>query len=127
MPAEWERHSRCWMAWPCREDVWGEHLDAAHAAYADVARAIAEFEPVTLVCNPADVAEASLILGNGTPIDVVSMEIDDSWMRDSGPTFLLDRNGHLAGAHWRFNAWGQKYQPYGRDAIIAKQILKHVG
>jgi agmatine deiminase len=115
------------MAWPCREEAWGEHLDAARTAYADVARAIAEFEPVTLVCNPSDVAEASLILGNGTSIDVMSMEIDDSWMRDSGPTFLLDRNGHLAGAHWRFNAWGQKYQPYSRDAVIAKRILKQVG
>lgn len=127
MPAEWEPHSRCWMAWPCRDEVWGEHMDAARTAYADVARAIADFEPVTLVCNPADVAEASLTLGNGTAIDVVSMEIDDSWLRDSGPTFLLDRNGHLAGAHWRFNAWGQKYQPYSRDAVVAKQILKHVG
>ncbi|WP_026870425.1 agmatine deiminase [Inquilinus limosus] len=127
MPAEWESHSRCWMAWPCREEVWGENLDAARTAYADVARAIADFEPVTMVCNPADVAEASLTLGNGTAIDVVSMEIDDSWLRDSGPTFLLDRNGHLAGAHWRFNAWGQKYQPYSRDAVVAKRILKHVG
>jgi len=115
------------MAWPCREEAWGDHLDAARTAYADVARAIAEFEPVTLVCNPSDVAEASLILGNGTPIDVLSMEIDDSWLRDSGPTFLLDRSGHLAGAHWRFNAWGQKYQPYSRDAVIAKRILKQVG
>ncbi len=115
------------MAWPCREEVWGENLDAARTAYADVARAIADFEPVTMVCNPADVAEASLTLGNGTAIDVVSMEIDDSWLRDSGPTFLLDRNGHLAGAHWRFNAWGQKYQPYSRDAVVAKRILKHVG
>ena len=127
MPAEWEPHSRCWMAWPCREEIWGEHMDAACTAYADVARAIADFEPVTMVCNPSDVAEASLTLGNGTPIDVVSMEIDDSWLRDSGPTFLLDRNGHLAGAHWRFNAWGQKFQPYSRDAVVAKRILKHVG
>jgi len=127
MPAEWEPHSRCWMAWPCREEIWGEHMDAACTAYADVARAIADFEPVTMVCNPSDVAEASLTLGNGTPIDVVSMEIDDSWLRDSGPTFLLDRNGHLAGAHWRFNAWGQKVQPYSRDAVVAKRILKHVG
>ena len=127
MPAEWEPHSRCWMAWPCRDEVWGEQMDAARTAYADVARAIADFEPVTMVCNPSDVAEASLTLGNGTPIDVVSMEIDDSWLRDSGPTFLLDRNGHLAGAHWRFNAWGQKFQPYSRDAVVAKRILKHVG
>ncbi len=127
MPAEWERHSRCWMAWPCREELWGDRLDAAREAYADVARAIAGFEPVTMVCNPADVAEASLMLGNRTSIDVLSMEIDDSWLRDTGPTFLLDDHGTLAGAHWRFNAWGEKYRRYGHDAQLGQRILDHLG
>src|SRR5690606_34606690 len=89
MPAEWERHTRTWMAWPCREEVWGGTLDTAREAFADVARAIAQFEPVTMLCNPADVAEASLILGNRTSIDVLSMDMDDSWLRDTGPSFVV--------------------------------------
>src|SRR3546814_9429261 len=101
MPAEWERHSRTWMAWPCREDVWGDRMEAAQAAYADVAKAVAEFEPVTMICRPEDVAEASLACGSG--IDVLSMPIDDSWVRDSGPTFVVDRRGGLAGVDWSFN------------------------
>ena len=58
---------------------------------------------------------------------MVSRVIDDSWVRDIGPTFLVDRNGHLAGVDWSFNAWGQKYQDLQHDAKVAKRILRHVG
>src|SRR5690606_18476038 len=118
-------HSCTWMAWPCREEVWGEHLEAAQAAYADVAKAIADFEPVSMICRPEDVAEASLACGNG----VVSrpMPIYDSWVRDSCPTFVVDRKGRLAGVDWQFNAWGEEYLPYDQDAQVARRILEHVG
>ncbi len=125
MPAEWERHARCWMAWPCRLDLWGDGLDAARSAYAEVARTIAEFEPVTMVCNPADVAEASLASGAG--VDVMSMPIDDSWMRDTGPTFVVDHEGALAAIDWRFNGWGNLYGDYENDADLARRIIEHVG
>jgi len=125
MPAEWEPHARCWMAWPCRRSVWGDAMDAAREVYATVAHAVAAFEPVTMLCNPADVAEASLACGRG--IDVLPMEIDDSWTRDTGPTFLVDRRGGLAGVDWRYNAWGERYRPYDRDADLARRILERVG
>ncbi len=35
MPAEWSAHARCWMAWPCRKELWGESLSDTQAAYAD--------------------------------------------------------------------------------------------
>ena len=57
MPGEWAPHSRCWMAWPCREALWGEGLAAARDATAEVAKAIAAFEPVTMVANPDSLAE----------------------------------------------------------------------
>ncbi|MEM9684194.1 MAG: agmatine deiminase family protein, partial [Pseudomonadota bacterium] len=38
MPAEWTDHERCWMAWPCRQEVWRGQIDAARGAYAKVAR-----------------------------------------------------------------------------------------
>ena len=63
MPAEWHRHRRCWMAWPCRKETWGDRLDEAREAYANVAQAIAEYEPVTMVANHADVAAASISCG----------------------------------------------------------------
>ena len=125
MPPEWRPHERCWMAWPCRESLWGDGLEAARAAYVAVAQAIAEFEPVTMVCNPSDVAEASLAAGAG--IEILSLPIDDSWMRDTGPTFVTDGKSGLAGVDWRFNGWGKVHEIYGQDAQLASRIADRLG
>ncbi|MBM3518008.1 MAG: agmatine deiminase family protein [Alphaproteobacteria bacterium] len=124
MPAEWQRHERCWMGWPCRTLLWGERLLAARRAFADVARTIADFEPVTMVANPHDVAEASLMCGQG--IDILALPLDDSWLRDTGPSFVHDAEGGLAGIAWRFNAWGERYLPYGDDAALSAAVLAHL-
>lgn len=124
MPAEWAPHARCWMAWPCRTETWGNRLEAAEKAYADIARTIADFEPVTMVCNHADATEASLACGNG--VDILPLEIDDSWTRDTGPTFLLDKQGRLGAVNWRFNAWGEVYRHYHHDADLGRKIAERV-
>ena len=125
MPAEWHPHDRCWMAWPCREAHWGERLDAAREASAEVARAIAAFEPVTMIANPENLAEVSLRCGAG--VACLPMAHDDSWMRDTGPTFVVDAKGGVAGVDWRFNAWGELFHSYDRDAAVARAVLEHLG
>ena len=37
MPAEWAAHDRTLMAWPAREDMWGDHWEAAQETHAAVA------------------------------------------------------------------------------------------
>jgi len=124
MPAEWHRHDRCWMAWPCRKELWGEGLDAAREAYAEVAKTIAEFEPVTMVANPEDVAEVSLRCGSG--VGALPLALNDSWMRDIGPSFLIDGKSGIAGVDWQFNAWGGKYPDHAKDAALAEALLDHI-
>ena len=99
-PAEFEPHLRTWMAWPHRQDMYGATLPAMQKAYADVAHAIALFEPVIMVAHPdhAEGARAQL----GSRIEVIEIPIDDCWIRDSGPTFLKLADGGLAGVSWRF-------------------------
>ena len=124
MPAEWEPHARTWMMWPCRAEVWPD-LAATKRAFAEVARAIRQFEPVTMAVRPEDAAEARRMLGDG--IEVAEIPIDDSWSRDAGPCFLLDGDGNLGGASFRFNAWGGKYAPYDRDDAFAEAVLARAG
>ena len=126
MPAEWEPHERCWMQWPSRSELWGPLMPRAYAAYASVARAIATFEPVSMVVRPDDVAQAQLACGRNPQIEFVPIEIDDSWARDTGPVFLTDGSGSVAGVHWRFNAWGNEYSSYGNDAAVGSKILHHL-
>ena len=126
MPGEWGMHSACWMAWPCRVEVWGsaELMAQARTAFANVARAIAGFEPVKMIVNPPDVNNAAKMLGDAA--EVIAMPIDDSWLRDSGMTFVRDNHNAVAGINWRFNAWGEKYKPFDNDNAVAKHILQHL-
>lgn len=121
MPAEWHPHDGCWMAWPCRREIWGDGMKAARAAYGEVAREISEFEPVTMLANPGDVADVSVRCGSG--VKVMPMELDDSWVRDTGPGFVIDGRGAIAGVDWRFNGWGGVHTPFDRDADVARRML----
>ncbi|MEV7359381.1 agmatine deiminase family protein [Kitasatospora sp. NPDC091276] len=125
MPAEWTPHDGCLMAWPTRSDLWGETFEEAKREYSQVARAIAEFEPVTMVALPGRGAEAQELCGQG--VEVVELPIDDSWFRDSGPIFVLGEDGRRAGVDFRFNAWGGKHHPYDTDDLIAGRLLERLG
>ncbi|WP_420547282.1 agmatine deiminase family protein [Curvivirga sp.] len=122
MPAEWEKHDRCWMAWPRRN---GFNCKATKKNYATVAKAISEFETVSMVTHPDDVDEAKQMLGNHA--EIVEIPIDDAWARDSGPNFLIDDKGNIAGSCFSFNCWGENYFPYDQDAKMAERIMKHEG
>lgn len=123
MPAEWEPHARTWMMWPCRPEPWGsaEGLLRARLAFGTVARAISGFEKVTMAVKPRDMDEARLMLGRG--IEMLEVEIDDSWARDIGPIFVTDGRDGVAGVHWRFNAWGNKYIGFDNDAAFGGTVL----
>jgi len=124
MPAEWEPHERCVMAWPTRASLWYD-IDVALAQYAGVANAIAAFEPLLMVASPGDGAAARRMLSGD--VDVLELPIDDSWMRDNGPIFVVDDQGGRAGVHFRFNAWGERFPPWDRDAAVGEPLLAHLG
>lgn len=123
MPAEWYPHERCWMAWPCHIETWAKvGLDRARRAYAHVAQAIAQYESVTMLVNPEDLASASALCGKD--IHLIPVPLNDSWTRDTGPTFLLNQNKQLAGIDWIHNAWGGNYEECSLDNQIAAEVIK---
>jgi len=99
MPAEWEPHAQTWLLWPERPDNWRLGAKPAQAAFAAVARAIARFEPVTVGVSAAQYANACARLAHGD-IRVVELSSDDAWLRDSGPTFVVDARGEVRGVDW---------------------------
>lgn len=124
MPPAWAPHERCWMAWPCRAELWGERMAAARKTCAELARAIAQFEPVTVIARPDLTAEASLQCGRGIP--VVTLDHDEAWMRNTGPTFVCDAEGALAGIDWRFNGYGGRSPNFAADAAVAAAICERL-
>lgn len=125
MPAEWETHERCWMAWPCRAETWADNIGATRRCYADVANAIAEFEPVTMLALASDVEQARNLCS--VNVSILAADIDDSWMRDMGPNFVRNDSGEIAASLFHFNAWGKKYPTWGKDAAIGHRIAEFIG
>ena len=124
MPAEWEPHERCLMAWTGAEK-WGKHLEAARRSYAEVANAIAAFEPLTMLVNTEDVTGARRALTSD--IEIVEMPFEYAWTRDSGPIVVIDEEGNRAGIDFRFNSWGEKFLPYGQTAASTAAVLARLG
>jgi agmatine deiminase len=112
------------MAWPAREETWGEEREMARQAYAEIAAAIARFEPVSIVAKPRNVAEVSIATGEN--VSTFSLAQDDSALGHNGPMFVVDRARAVAGVDWRWNAWGGRYQEHERDAAAGKGILEHL-
>ena len=127
MPAEWEPHDQTWMVWPERPDNWRNGGKPAQAAFTAVAKAIAQFEPVTVCVSAAQYENARARLDDDN-IRLVEITTDDAWVRDTGPTFVIDDNGQVRGVDWTFNAWGGfdggLYWPWQRDDQVASKILE---
>ncbi|MFJ4455917.1 agmatine/peptidylarginine deiminase [Pseudomonas sp. NPDC089392] len=128
MPAEWARHAATWMVWPHNqalwESGWNVRLADVQQDYARVAAAIARFEPVKMVVDPSALASARALCGAN--IELIELAVDDSWCRDSGPSFICHPQHGLAGLSWRFNAWGGKSQ-HSLDRSLGRRILDQLG
>ena len=125
MPGEFEPHAGCLMAWPSRRELWGEQWDEALDDYAAVASAIADFEPVLMVCAPGRAREVAIRCSSG--VTAVEIPIDDSWARDSGPAFVRNAAGEIAVSGFGFNAWGERWHPYHDDARLGERLAAHLG
>lgn len=126
MPGEFEPHAGTWMLWPQRPDNWRLGGKPAQKAYAAVARAIAQFEPVTMGVNADQYANARQMLP--PQVRLVELSNNDAWMRDCGPTFVVDGKGGVRGVDWDFNAWGGLYNglyfPWHLDQAVAQKVIE---
>ena len=125
MPPEWDPHAATLMAWPMHRELWQEHLEDAKREYAGIARAIAGFEPVIMLCDPADVGDVRDRCGAG--VETLPAPLDDSWLRDSGPAFVRGRDGRVAAVKFQFNAWGDRFPRYAQDQEVPYRIAEHLG
>jgi agmatine deiminase len=126
MPGEFEPHAGCWMLWPERPDNWRLGAKPAQEAFAAVAEAINVSDPVTMGVSDAQFEHARSALSPS--IRVLEVSSDDAWIRDCGPTFVIDDTGGRRGVDWRFNAWGGLegglYSPWDRDERVAAKVLE---
>lgn len=127
MPPEWAPHERTVVGWPARPAAWRDTtIEAARDAYVEAIAAIAAFEPVAVVADPAHVDDARRRLPQ-EGVEVLALPIDDSWLRDNGPLVVLGADGRRAGIDFAFNGWGGRFTPCDRDAAVGARLLAHLG
>ena len=96
IPAEWEKHSAVWLAWPYDKITFGslnqknnkinkERLPKVEKTFKKIISILQKSEKVNLITkNKTDYA--------------------DVWTRDYLPSFVKDENGKLTAIKWIYNA-----------------------
>lgn len=125
MPDEASPHRRTWMAFGASERIWGKRLlKRVQEDLALIARSIARYEPVNLLVRPEDLATAKQLLG--ASVALIEADLDDLWVRDSGPSFVAGPGRKLGGVDLNFNGWGNR-QTHENDAGVAEFIAEQAG
>lgn len=133
LPAEWEPHAATWIAWPHRRQTWIGPFEPIPLVYEKLVRLIAPHEPVRIIGSSELLAQPRERLAGVANIEFVTIRTNDSWVRDTGPVFLLRKDAATpeilprAAVAWDWNAWGGKYPPWDDDARVARSIAVHLG
>lgn len=125
MPDESDPHERTWMAFGASRELWGTRLlPEVQRNLATIALTIAKYEPVSMLVRQSDLRLAQNLMGS--EVELIVCPLDDIWMRDTGPVFVLNKQGNKAGIDFNFNGWGKK-QEFARDANVASFVMRHIG
>jgi agmatine/peptidylarginine deiminase len=128
-PAEWESQSAVLIAWPHPETDWGPRLVEVEETYIALVAAITAFEDAVICIADDDLqtyAEARLRSARVAMerVRFVTVEYDDTWLRDSGPITLVCEGGHsrFRLLDFRFTGWGGKFEA-GRDDRLVEALF----
>lgn len=124
MPSELAPHKCTYILWPERPDNWRSGAKPAQKAFREVVETIAKYEPVVLGVNQSQYLH---VLGmNMQNVYVVEISNNDSWIRDSGATMVVNGKGEIRAVDWGFNAYGGTedgiYYPWDFDDYVATKM-----
>lgn len=131
MPAEFSRHSATVMIWPQRPGSWCYEAKYAEKVFAEIIEKIAEYEKVYVLASKEKFTHAKKMLVSVKNAEVLKIDSDDAWARDTAPTFAVNDKGKLCGIDWQFNAWGGDYDGlyanWQNDDAIPYKLCKSLG
>ena len=123
LPAEWEKQGFVQLTWPHEETAWYE-LPKVLDCYVEVAKAIARYEPLLIVCRDIAECKADMVARHYTPapdIRFVEAPINDTWARDHGAISVFGDRGEKCIEDFVFNGWGLKF-----GADLDNQITRNI-
>ena len=124
MPDEGESHACTWMAFGPSAAIWGDELlPLVRQNLATLARTIGRHEPVRMLVRQRERGIAKELLGDAKGVELIDCPIDDLWIRDTGPTFVINERDGLVAVDFNFNGWGRK-QKHAQDAKVAAFVAR---
>lgn len=131
MPAEWEPHRATWIAWPHHEPDWPGKLASIPWVYAEIARVLADHEPLEILCHNREVMEGARLAleAHGVRRNRVALHhvpTDRVWLRDSAPIGVINSEGDVVLLNWAFNGWA-KYPNWQQDAEVGPAVARLTG
>ncbi len=129
MPAEWEKQEAIWISWPYKKSIWLDNLRIIQNNYAEVISHISKYNNVCLICLKSQKKKIIKLLNDhsadNSVINFYYKKMDDSWTRDTCPTFLKNKKDNsIAIVDWNFNSWGNKFSPWNLDNSLPAFIEK---
>lgn len=121
MPGEFEPQEAIWLVWP-ETSEWRHRGKPAEKAITKLAQAISGDIPVRLAVSKAQASKVRSMMPSG--VEVVEINAGTGWVRDDGPTFLINDKGDRRGVDWVFNDWG--YPEQEKDtSTTAQKLINH--
>ena len=129
-PAEWEKQSATWLAFPHNKTNWyGERGINIRKFYIELICNITEFQPVNLLLPSKSFLtdeEKAALANRPFPVNFIVIKTNDIWIRDYGPFFMKLGDKKVI-TEMQFNAWGAKFPPWGLDNAIPQKIAAKTG
>ena len=130
MPAEWDRHTSTWIAWPHNAQDWPGRFQPIPWVYSEIVRQLSQVEEVNILVNDerAEKTATRILTRSGANLGRLhfhAWKTDRIWLRDSGPIFVK-KGDDLAVTNWKFNAWA-KYPNWHNDDLIPEHVAKLQG
>lgn len=77
-----------------------------------------------MLVRQSDLLRAQQLMG--AKVELIVCPLNDLWMRDAGPVFVVTEHGEKAAIDLNFNGWGQKQQ-CDDDANVASFVTHRAG
>ena len=99
--------------------------------YAEIARVLAEHEPLEILCHSREVMESARVALDAHNVrhDRIALHLvptDRVWLRDSAPTGVIDAAGDVVLLNWAFNGWA-KYSNWQHDIEVGGFMARLAG
>lgn len=133
MPPEWALHDSTWLAWPYDTITFPNHrLKQVEIIFAELIYQLHHYEMIHLIVLDLrmkkqvelKLASRGIVLKK---IIFHCLEYADVWIRDYGPTFLINKEKtQTAWIKWKYNAYGEKFPDLLKDNEVGYQLMDYL-